>query len=71
MTRIVHKARLPASGLARGILGRAARGLDHGLEVLIMVACDRLPPPDAGCVACAARDQVIAELGQAVEELRA
>jgi transposase len=30
-----------------------------------------LPPPAAGCAACAARDQVIAELGQAVEELRA
>jgi transposase len=30
-----------------------------------------LPPPAAGCAACAARDQVIAELGRAVEELRA
>jgi Family of unknown function (DUF6444) len=28
-------------------------------------------PPAAGCAACAARDQVIAELGRAVEELRA
>jgi transposase len=30
-----------------------------------------LPPPAAGCAACAARDQVIAGLGRAVEELRA
>jgi hypothetical protein len=30
-----------------------------------------LPPPAAGCASCAARDQVIAELGRAVEELRA
>jgi transposase len=30
-----------------------------------------LLPPAAGCAACAARDQVIAELGRAVEELRA
>jgi transposase len=30
-----------------------------------------LPPPAAGCAACAARDQVIAELSRAVGELRA
>jgi transposase len=29
------------------------------------------PPPAAECVACAARDQVIAEQGRAIEELRA
>jgi Family of unknown function (DUF6444) len=33
-----------------------------------MVACDR---PAAGCAACVARDQVIAEQGRAIEELRA
>jgi transposase len=30
-----------------------------------------LPPPAAGCASCAARDQVIEELGRVVEELRA
>ncbi|MGP8000864.1 MAG: DUF6444 domain-containing protein [Streptosporangiaceae bacterium] len=30
-----------------------------------------LPPPAPSCAACAARDQVIARLGRAVEELRA
>src|ERR1035438_10120314 len=30
-----------------------------------------LPPPAPGCASCAARDAVIAEQGQAIEELRA
>src|ERR1019366_3909087 len=30
-----------------------------------------LPPPAPGCAPCAARDAVIAEQGQAIEELRA
>jgi len=28
------------------------------------------PPPAVGCASCAARDQVIAELGRAVKEFR-